>query len=96
MTRECARRARRPSAGDVAVAGSEKVLLDLPAFPDPNKGAHYGGPLRFESALLLAPYPLILMTRYMPVAASSAAAPKGLTRTVYSVPAAALLGTRRL
>jgi len=33
--------------GDVAVAGSEKVLLDLPNFPDPNKGAHYGGSLRF-------------------------------------------------
>jgi glucose/arabinose dehydrogenase len=33
--------------GDVAVAGSEKVLLDLPDFPDPNKGAHYGGSLRF-------------------------------------------------
>ncbi|MDQ3864756.1 MAG: PQQ-dependent sugar dehydrogenase [Actinomycetota bacterium] len=33
--------------GDVAVAGSEKVLLDLPAFPDPNQGAHYGGSLRF-------------------------------------------------
>jgi glucose/arabinose dehydrogenase len=33
--------------GDVAVAGSEKVLLDLPAIPDPNQGAHYGGSLRF-------------------------------------------------
>ncbi len=33
--------------GDVAVAGSEKVLLDLPAFPDPNQGGHYGGSLRF-------------------------------------------------
>jgi glucose/arabinose dehydrogenase len=33
--------------GDVAVARSEKVLLDLPAFPDPNQGAHYGGSLRF-------------------------------------------------
>ena len=33
--------------GDVAVAGSEKILIDLPAFPDPNKGAHYGGSLRF-------------------------------------------------
>ena len=33
--------------GDVAVAGSEKVLLDLPTFPDPNQGGHYGGSLRF-------------------------------------------------
>jgi glucose/arabinose dehydrogenase len=33
--------------GDVAVAGSEKILLDLPAFPDPNQGGHYGGSLRF-------------------------------------------------
>jgi glucose/arabinose dehydrogenase len=33
--------------GDVAVAGSEKVLLDLPAIPDPNQGGHYGGSLRF-------------------------------------------------
>jgi glucose/arabinose dehydrogenase len=33
--------------GDVAVAGSEKVLLDLPAFSDPTQGAHYGGSLRF-------------------------------------------------
>ena len=33
--------------GDVAVAGSEKVLLDLPDFPNPNQGAHYGGSLRF-------------------------------------------------
>jgi len=29
------------------VAGSEKVLLDLPAIPDPNQGGHYGGSLRF-------------------------------------------------
>ena len=49
-----------------------------------------------ESGLLFTPYLLIFMTRYMPVAALSAAVPKGLTRTVYSVPAAALLGTRRL
>jgi len=33
--------------GDVAVAGSEKVLLDLPDIPDPTQGAHYGGSLRF-------------------------------------------------
>jgi glucose/arabinose dehydrogenase len=33
--------------GDVAVTGSEKVLLDLPAFPDPNQGTHNGGSLRF-------------------------------------------------
>ena len=33
--------------GDVAVAGSEKVLLDLPDFSDPTQGAHYGGSLRF-------------------------------------------------
>ena len=31
----------------MAVAGNEKVLLDLPAIPDPNQGAHYRGSLRF-------------------------------------------------
>ncbi len=34
--------------GDVAVAGSEKVLLDLPTL-EPNTSGHYGGALRFGS-----------------------------------------------
>jgi glucose/arabinose dehydrogenase len=39
---------RYTANGDVAVAGSEKVLLDLPDLPA-NQGGHYGGSLRFGS-----------------------------------------------
>jgi hypothetical protein len=48
------------------------------------------------SARLFTSYVRILMTTYMPVAASSAVDPKGLTRMVNSWFAAALLGTWRL
>jgi glucose/arabinose dehydrogenase len=37
---------RYTANGDVAVAGSKKVLLDLPNLPS-NQGGHYGGSLRF-------------------------------------------------
>jgi glucose/arabinose dehydrogenase len=38
---------RFTAKGDVAVAGSQKVILDLPALG--NTGGHYGGSLRFGS-----------------------------------------------
>lgn len=40
---------RYTANGDVAVPGSQKVLLDLPALGNTGAGGHYGGSLRFGS-----------------------------------------------